>query len=151
MEQQILHIEGTVENVMYRNEDNGYIVLDLDAGGELITVVGELGDIEDGEGLILEGSYITHPKFGTQFKAEYCERKLPDTVINIQKYLSSGAIKGIGPSLAKRIVDVFGDRTLDIMENEPFKLSQIKGISEKKCEEIAGEVKKLFSLRCVMS
>ena len=62
MEQQILHIEGTVENVMYRNEDNGYIVLDLDAGGELITVVGELGDIEDGEGLILEGSYITHPK-----------------------------------------------------------------------------------------
>lgn len=61
MEQQILHIEGTVENVLFKNESNGYIVLDLDAGGELITVVGELGDIEDGEGLILEGNYITHP------------------------------------------------------------------------------------------
>lgn len=151
MEQQVLHIEGTVENVMFKNEANGYIVLDLDAGGELITVVGELGDIEDGEGLILEGSYITHPKFGTQFRAEYCERKLPDTVINIQKYLSSGAIKGIGPSLAKRIVNVFGDQTLDIMEHNPHRLSEIKGISAKKCEEIEGEVKKLFSLRCIMS
>lgn len=151
MEQQILHIEGTVENVLFKNESNGYIVLDLDAGGELITVVGELGDIEDGEGLILEGNYITHPKFGTQFKAEYCERKLPDTVVNIRKYLSSGAIKGIGPSLAKRIVAVFGDATLDIMENDPYRLSEVKGISAKKCEEIAGEVKKIFSLRCIMS
>lgn len=113
MEHDILHIEGTVENVLFKNESNGYIVLDLDAGGELITVVGELGDIESGEGLILEGKYVTHHKFGTQFYAEYCERKLPDTVVNIEKYLSSGAIKGIGPSLAKKIVNVFGDQALD--------------------------------------
>ena len=79
MEQKLLHIEGTVENVLFKNESNGYTVLDLDAGGELITVVGEIGDIEEGEGLILEGFYDTHPRFGTQFKAEYCERKLPDT------------------------------------------------------------------------
>lgn len=151
MENQIIHIEGTVENVMFKNESNGYIVLDLDAGGELITVVGELGDIEEGEGLILEGEYVTHHKFGTQFRAEYCERKLPDTVINIEKYLSSGAIKGIGPSLAKRIVNVFGEKTLDIMEHDPYRLSEIKGISEGKCEEIASEAKKLFSLRSIMS
>lgn len=151
MEHEILHIEGTVENVLFKNENNGYIVLDLDAGGTLITVVGELGDIETGEGLILEGHYVTHQKFGTQFQAEYCERKLPDTVVNIEKYLSSGAIKGIGPSLARRIVNVFGSQTLEIMENDPFRLSEIKGISAKKCEEIAAEAKKLFSLRCIMS
>lgn len=151
MENKIIHIEGTVENVMFRNESNGYIVLDLDAGGELITVVGELGDIEEGEGLILEGEYVTHHKFGTQFRAEYCERKLPDTVINIEKYLSSGAIKGVGPSLAKRIVNVFGEKTLDIMEHDPYRLSEIKGISAGKCEEIASEAKKLFSLRSIMS
>lgn len=151
MEHELLHIEGTVENVLFKNENNGYIVLDLDAGGTLITVVGELGDIETGEGLILEGHYVTHQKFGTQFQAEYCERKLPDTVVNIEKYLSSGAIKGIGPSLARRIVNVFGSQTLEIMENDPYRLSEIKGISAKKCDEIAAEAKKLFSLRCIMS
>jgi len=151
MEHDIIHIEGTVENVLFKNEANGYIVLDLDAGGELITVVGELGEIESGEGLILEGKYVTHHKFGTQFQAEYCERKLPDTVVNIEKYLSSGAIKGIGPSLARRIVNTFGEKTLDIMENDPHRLSEIKGISHQKCEEIASEARKLFSLRCVMT
>lgn len=151
MEHEVLHIEGTVENVLFKNENNGYIVLDLDAGGTLITVVGELGDIETGEGLILEGHYVSHQKFGTQFQAEYCERKLPDTVVNIEKYLSSGAIKGIGPSLARRIVNVFGSKTLEIMENDPYRLSEIKGISAKKCDEIANEAKKLFSLRCIMS
>ena len=151
MEHEVLHIEGTVENVLYKNENNGYIVLDLDAGGELITVVGELGDIEEGEGLILEGNYITHPRFGTQFSAVYCERKLPATVVNIEKYLASGAVKGIGPGLAKKIVEVFGDRTLDIMENAPFRLSEIKGISPKKCDEIAAEAQKLFCLRNLMA
>jgi exodeoxyribonuclease V alpha subunit len=146
-----IHIEGTVEDVLYRNEQNGYIVLDLDAGGELITVVGELGDVEDGEGLILEGEYVTHYKFGNQFKAEYCERKLPDTAVNIEKYLSSGAIKGIGPALAKKIVNVFKEQTLDVIEHNPFRLSEIKGVSEKKCEEIAAESKKLFALRGVLS
>ena len=103
MEQKLLHVEGTVENVLFKNESNGYTVLDLDAGGELITVVGEIGDIEEGEGLILEGYYDTHRRFGTQFHAEYCERKLPETVVNIEKYLSTGAVKGIGPGLAKKI------------------------------------------------
>ena len=151
MEQKLLHIEGTVENVLFKNESNGYTVLDLDAGGELITVVGEIGDIEEGEGLILEGFYDTHPRFGTQFKAEYCERKLPDTVVNIEKYLASGAVKGIGPGLAKKIVAVFGEKTLDIMENNPYRLSEIKGISSKMCNDIAAETRKLFSLRCIMS
>lgn len=151
MEETTLHIEGTVENILYKNELNGYAVVDIDAGGELITAVGDLGDVEEGEGLILEGQYISHKKFGTQFRADYCERKLPDTVVNIEKYLASGAIKGIGPALAKRIVNVFGAQTLDIMENNPHRLSEIKGISKSKCEEIAAETRKLFSLRCIMA
>ncbi len=147
----LLHIEGSVENIIFRNEINGYIVLDLDAGGELITVVGILGNIEEGEILILEGKYGSHKKYGTQFVAEYCERKLPDNAVNIEKYLASGAIKGIGAGLAKKIVRVFGDDTLDIIENNSGRLCEIKGISPKKCREIAGEAQKIFSLRTVTS
>ncbi|MDE5772602.1 MAG: ATP-dependent RecD-like DNA helicase [Ruminococcus sp.] len=151
MEQKMLHIEGTVENVLFKNESNGYIVFDLDAGGELITVVGELGEVADGESLILEGNYVTHKRFGTQFRAEYCEQKLPDTAVNIEKYLSSGVIKGIGSKIAERIVNVFGDRTLEIIEKEPHRLSEIKGISPARCKSIAEEAKKIFSLKMVTS
>lgn len=147
----LLHIEGSVENVIYRNESNGYIVLDLDASGELITVVGVLGNIEEGEILILEGNYSSHKKYGTQFTAEYCERKLPDDTVNIEKYLASGAIKGIGAVLARKIVHVFGEDTLDIIENNPQRLCEIKGIPPKKCKEITDKAKKIFSLRTLAS
>lgn len=150
MDQDSLKIEGTIETVIYRNENNGYTVLDIDTGGELITAVGELGDVEAGEVLLMEGQYVTHAKFGVQFKVEYFERKLPNTSVNICKYLSSGAIKGIGPALAKKIVDVFGEQTLEIMEKEPRRLLEIKGISPKKCDSIAEEVQKIFNLRHLM-
>lgn len=148
---EFLHIEGSVENILFKNPANGYIVLDLDAGGEFIPVFGNLGDIEEGEVLILEGNYTTSQKYGTQFKAEYCERKLPENAVNIEKYLASGAIKGIGPGLAKKIVNMFGAASLEIIENNTYRLSEIKGISRKKCDEIAEEAKKLFSLRAVTS
>ncbi len=148
---EFLHIEGSVENILFKNPVNGYIVLDLDAGGELIPVFGNLGDIEEGEVLILEGNYTTSQKYGTQFKAEYCERKLPENAVNIEKYLASGAIKGIGPGLTKKIVNMFGAASLEIIENNTYRLSEIKGISRKKCDEIAEEAKKLFSLRAVTS
>ena len=146
-----LHIEGTVEEIIFKNDETGYTVLDLNAGGELITVVGEIGDTDVGEGLILEGNYETHIRFGTQFKAEYCEKKLPSTAVNIEKYLSSGAIKGIGKSLARKIVRTFGDDTLDILEHNTQRLREIKGISKSKCDEIAEEAKKSFSLRLLTS
>jgi len=151
LEQRTLTIEGVVETVLFRNQNNGYVVFDLDAGGELITAVGELGDIEEGEKLKLEGNYVTHAKFGPQFQAEYCERMLPGTAIHIQKYLASGVIKGIGPSLAKKIVAEFGDRTLEVMENTPEKLLDIKGISPKKCSAITDELKQIFNLRKLMA
>jgi len=150
MEETTLKLEGTVENVIYRNETNGYMVLDVEVDDELITAVGELGDVEAGEVLHMEGKFINHPRFGEQFSVEYCERKLPNTSVNICKYLSSGAIKGIGPSLAKKIVDAFGDKTLEIMEKEPSRLIEIRGISPKKCESISEEAKKIFNLRHLM-
>ena len=85
MADRTLILEGVVENVLFRNVENGYIVFDLDAGGELITAVGEIGEVEEGEKLRLEGNYVNHAKFGTQFNAEYCERMLPNTAVHIQK------------------------------------------------------------------
>ncbi len=145
-----LHLEGTVEHIFFHNPENGYTVLELDAGGYPVTVVGEIGGAEEGEQLLLDGAYTNHPRFGTQFLAQYCERKLPADAVNIQRYLTSGAIKGIGPSLARKIVGLFGDKTLEIMEKEPTRLLEVRGISPKKCENIAAEVKEIFSLRTLM-
>ena len=151
MENHSIHLEGVVETVLFRNAENGYIVLDLNANDSMITVVGELGDLEEGERLSLDGEFTSHPKFGEQFRAYYCERTLPADALNIQRYLSSGAIKGIGPSLARKIVEAFGDRTLEIMEKEPTRLMEIRGISPKKCESIAQEVQQIFALRSIMT
>ncbi|MBQ7131777.1 MAG: ATP-dependent RecD-like DNA helicase [Oscillospiraceae bacterium] len=144
-------LEGIVSSIVYRNEDNGYTVFDLESKDELITVVGELGRIDEGEVVLLEGSYINHPRFGMQFKAVYCEQRLPETAVSIERYLSSGVIKGIGPSLAKKIVNQFGSETLEIMQNTPEKLTCIKGISPKKCESIAQEFAQLAGVRRIMT
>ena len=149
-ENELIHIEGTVETVLFCNEQNGYIVLDLDTGGDYVTVVGELGTIEEGEELRLTGRYVTHPKFGAQFRAEACERKLPATETAILKYLSSGVIKGIGPTLAKRMVEEFGDKTLEIIENTPEELIKVKGMSAKKADEISQEFRRIFGIRALM-
>ncbi|WP_440300103.1 SF1B family DNA helicase RecD2 [Huintestinicola butyrica] len=149
-ENELIHIEGTVETVLFCNEQNGYIVLDLDTGGDYVTVVGELGTIEEGEELRLTGKYVTHPKFGAQFRAEACERKLPATETAILKYLSSGVIKGIGPTLAKRMVEEFGDKTLEVIENTPEDLIKVKGMSAKKTDEISQEFRRIFGIRALM-
>lgn len=149
-ENELIHIEGTVETVLFCNEQNGYIVLDLDTGGDYVTVVGELGTIEEGEELRLTGKYVTHPKFGAQFRAEACERKLPATETAILKYLSSGVIKGIGPTLAKRMVEEFGDKTLEVIENTPEDLIKVKGMSAKRADEISQEFRRIFGIRALM-
>ena len=149
-ENELIHIEGTAEDILFCNEQNGYIVLDLDTGSDYVTVVGELGAIEEGEELRLTGRYVTHPKFGAQFRAETCERKLPATESAILKYLSSGVIKGIGPTLAKRLVEQFGDRTLEVIESSPDDLTKVKGVSPKKAEEIALEFRRISGVRSLM-
>ncbi|MBE6875537.1 MAG: ATP-dependent RecD-like DNA helicase [Ruminococcus sp.] len=145
------HLEGTVEHVLFRNEANGYLVLDLNANGELVTVTGELGEADEGEVLSLWGQYTTHPRYGQQFQAESCERKLPSTASDIERYLSSGTIKGIGKSLASKIVKAFGDKTLDIIEHQPERLMEIRGMSQSKCDEITKETKHIFALKSVIS
>ncbi len=146
----ITKIEGVVEDVLFCNKENGYIVLDLNTGESYVTVVGELGNIEAGEELSVGGRYVNHPKFGVQFRADYCERKLPATSAAILKYLSSGVIKGIGPTTAKRIVEAFGDESLNVIESTPERLADIKGLSRSKAEEIAHDFKRITGIRTLM-
>lgn len=150
MAEEAIELCGSVDSIVYENENNGYCVIVLDSGGEPITVVGELGDVDEGEELKLVGRYVDHPKFGRQFKAELCERSMPATAGAIRKYLASGVIKGIGIVLAKRIVDRFGDETLDIIENDHERLCEIDGITLAKAEKINTEFFKINGLKSLM-
>lgn len=147
-ELQILH--GVVEEVIYKNPDNGYIVLALDVDGAPETAVGTLGDIVEGETIKLRGNYIASAKYGRQFKAETCERTLPSTVPGIRRYLGSGIIKGVGPAMAKKIVGVFGTESLDIIENDPLRLIEVNGISEDKALYISHEFRKLNGIKSII-
>lgn len=149
-EKNYIKLEGSVDSVRYSNPENGYTVLDLDSGGDYVTVVGELGNVDAGEELILTGEYVTHPKFGVQFKAQMCERKLPATASAILKYLSSGIVKGVGKATAKRLVEAFGDKTLEVIEKEPHRLTEVKGITKDKAEGISLEFQRIFGIRSLM-
>lgn len=150
MENNTIRLQGTVEEIIFNNTTNGYVVLSLSTENDLITVVGELGEIKEGEKLIVDGNYSNHAKFGTQFKAVYCERKLPDTSDSIERYLASGIIKGIGHSVAKKIVQTFGEDTFTIIENQPERLAEIRGISKKKALAISKEFRHIFQLKSVV-
>ena len=143
-------LEGVVERVVFRNGDNGWTVLDLDCDGELHKVVGVLPLASVGETLKLRGTFMDHATFGPQFCAETCERRLPTEATAILRYLSSGAVKGVGPSTALRLVEKFGDRTLEVMEKEPRRLAEVRGISPAKAKKIAEEYSAQFGLREVM-
>lgn len=143
-------IKGTVEDITYMNEDNGYCVFTISVSNEPVTVVGTLPYINVGEEVELLGSFIIHPQYGQQFKAEQAICTMPTSIASILKYLSSGAIKGVGPATAQAIVSRFGDETLDILENDYSKLAQIKGISAEKAEKIGKEFIKQFGVREVM-
>ena len=150
-EKELIKISGTVEGIVYKNPSNGYVILELDYNNTLITVVGEIGNVDEGEELYLEGEYVNNPKYGVQFKALVCERKMPETAHAIQKYLSSGVIKGIGPALAKNIVDVFGEKSLEIIENNPEQLAKVKGFTKKKIETVRQELQRVFGMRKLMN
>ncbi len=150
-EKELIKLSGTVETIVYKNPSNGYVILELDSDNTLITVVGEIGNVDEGEELYLEGEYVNNPKYGVQFKALVCERKMPETAHAIQKYLSSGVIKGIGPALAKNIVDVFGERSLEIIENNPEELAKVKGFTKKKIENVRQELQRVFGMRKLMN
>ncbi len=150
MQQDLEELCGSVEDIIYRNADSGFAVINLGVSDELVCVVGSLATVEVGEELQVMGKYTSHPTYGYQFKAEAFDRKLPATAGAIMRYLASGAVKGIGPALARRIVDRFGDETLEKIEEDPSCLSQVKGISPKKAEALAEEFKHVFGVRRVM-
>ena len=133
-------IEGYVEHIIFRNEDNGYTVLNLAAGGDEITCIGSLPFISEGEYVKAEGFYTSHVSYGEQFRIEHCEATVPRNEIAIERYLGSGAIKGVGAALASRIVRHFGEDTMNVIEHQPEKLAQIKGISERKARQIATQI-----------
>ena len=145
-----MKLEGYVEHIVYRNEENGYSVLNLVSEGQEITVVGSFHYISEGELLELTGDYTEHPLYGEQFQAESFEVKAPRDVTAIERYLGSGAVKGIGAALAARIVRRFGKDTFTILEREPERLAEIKGISERKAREIGGQLEEKRELRQAM-
>ena len=143
-------IAGYVEHIIYRNTDNGYTVLNLVSGEEEITCVGIFAAITEGENIEATGDYTDHPTYGTQFKVVSFEEKAPEDEEAIERYLGSGAIKGIGLAMAARIVRRFKEDTFRIIEEEPERLVEIKGISERKAMEIASQVNEKRDLRQAM-
>lgn len=145
---------GYVEHIIYRNVENGYTVFEFaceDGDGEVLeTCVGTFPFINEGEYMVLYGNVVTHPTYHEQFKVEKSESRAPDDVLSMQRYLGSGAIKGIGGGLAKRITDKFGEKTFEIIEKEPERLSEVKGISEKKAADIATQFEEKREMRDAM-
>lgn len=140
MEQEIELVEltGTVDSVIYKNEENGYTVLRLcDENGQIQTVVGYFPYICPGESMIVSGNWKTHSVHGRQFSAEFAQRLMPTGKKAIYEYLAGGSIKGIGPAIAAMIVDRFGDSSLDVLENSPEELCKIKGISLQKAKQMS--------------
>lgn len=149
-EKKLEQLQGTVEDVIFFKEESGFTVLAVSVEDELVTVVGATAGIAEGEEITAQGSYAVHPKFGPQFKAELIQRTLPGTANAILKYLASGAVKGVGPAIARRLVDRFGDRTLEVMEKQPERLAEVRGVSPDKAQAIGEEFARLFGIRTLM-
>ena len=151
MQQELEIIQGVIGAVVFQNYDNGYAVLRLGVGGgQHVTVVGTIPLPAVGERLMVTGKWSNHPSFGRQFEAEFLERMMPQTSMEILSYLSSRTIKGIGPRMAARIVERFGDETLLIMEREPLRLAEVSGISREKARLIGEEFQQRVGLRALM-
>lgn len=145
-----VELSGSVEDVIYKNAENGYTVINLGCDEGLIAVVGNLGDVNEGERLSLRGGWITSAKYGRQFKAAMCERSMPETESEISAYLGSGVIKGLGPAIAKKIVKQFGTEALDIIDNDCMQLTVIKGITSDKALYISNEYHKITGVNEVI-
>ena len=150
MEKTVESLAGYVEHIIYRNADNGYTVLNLVSGEDEITCVGIFSAIAEGENIEAQGEYTEHPTYGQQFKVTSFEEKAPEDEEAIEMYLGSGAIKGIGLAMAARIVRRFKGDTFRIIEEEPERLAEIKGISNRKAMEIASQVNEKRDLRQAM-
>ena len=143
-------INGFVEKVVYRNNENGYTVVNISVEGDDVVCTGYFSDITEGDQIIAEGSFVEHKQYGIQFTVASYEIKEPETSVAMEKYLGSGIIKGVGPALSAKIVKKFGDETFNIIEREPERLAEIKGITEKKAIEIGSQFEEKKEFRNAM-
>ncbi len=146
----MVKIEGIIIDIVYRNEDNGYTVLEIESEGDLVTAVGACPHVAVGEFARLYGIWTEHKSYGRQFKITSVETKLPDSPVSIEMYLSSGVIKGIGPATAEKIVATFGPDTFDIIENDYARLSEIRGISNHMAQDIHDSFMETAALKGVI-
>ena len=143
-------IKGTVERITYRNESNSYTVAEVRTDTKSVTVVGIMPFLAEGDEAVFFGEYTVHPSYGEQFKANRFERKAPQNSAAILRYLSSGAIRGIGPATAQKIVEKFGADTLDVIQNKPQDLATVKGITLAKAKQVSEEYSKQYGIRDIM-
>ena len=141
-----MELKGQIKDIIYQNEVNSYTIATLETDEEVYTVVGYLPFINSGDTLKIIGKFVTHQEYGRQFKIDTFEKVMPDTLDGLEKYLSNGIIKGIGPATAKKIVDMFGEDTVNILKYEPKKLVKIRGITEKKAIEMSESFNENWSL-----
>lgn len=149
-DEKLLRLEGVVENIVYRNDENGYTVLEIADGDDFITAVGIMPLAGVGDTVALTGTYTEHRSYGRQFAAKACEICRPTETADILRYLSSGAIKGIGPSTAQRLVEEFGESTLEVMENQPERVAMIKGVSKAKAIDFSAQLRANTGIRTLM-
>ena len=140
-ENELFEVCGEVERIVYRNEENEYTVIEVGCGDESITAVGIMPQVFEGEEVKLIGTFKSHSQYGEQLSVTAFERSMPTTAIGILKYLSSGALKGIGPATAARLVKEFGEKTLEVMESEPQRVALLKGISLEKANSFSEQLK----------
>ncbi|WP_027623690.1 ATP-dependent RecD-like DNA helicase [Clostridium lundense] len=143
-------VHGIVDSIIFKNDENGYVVAKIKEEGKLFTITGCIPYIMEGQSLKLGGEWIIHPQFGEQFKVELCEEALPNTSAGIERYLASGVISGIGPVTAKKIVEKFKDKALDVLENNIERLKEIEGIGDKKISIIYESYSKQKELQNIM-
>ncbi|MCD7872178.1 MAG: ATP-dependent RecD-like DNA helicase [Clostridiales bacterium] len=144
------NLEGTVEEITFHNNENGYTVMVISSNQEPVTVVGNFASVSEGEEVLLRGEWFVHPKFGRQFKAEYAELTMPSDVAGILRFLSSGIISGVREATALKIVEAFGAESLNVIENDANRLSSLKGISKDKARSIQLSFKEKFASRGIM-
>jgi len=144
------HLSGTVEEIVYRNDENGYCVCELNVQDVLITIVGYMPFLAPGETIEVEGEYTQHPTYGKQLSVAAFSKAPPNSLDSIYKYLAAGMLKGIGPATAQKIVETFGEDALSIIENDPERLSVIKGISINRAIEISNSYQAQFGVRNIV-
>lgn len=146
----LVTVEGEIEDIVYQNDDTGYTVCTIEWEREPVTLVGTMPSLLVGDAVRAMGAWVNHPTYGKQFKVSYFEKSMPADENAMLRYLSSRAIRGIGPRLAQRIVDRFGDSTFEVLENNPDLLSDIPGISMRKAREISASFREQFGVRNIM-